>query len=371
MMRKTKVLMVLGNTGRGGAQTFAINVLRLINKQKYQIDFVANEIKENGYTQEIYNLGSKIHIIPFFNGYNWVSYVRAWDKLLKENYYDIVHGHVSSSASIYLKEARKFGCKTIVHSHSAGYRGNKFEQAVKKIFTLGAKKQADYWFACSKPAAERLFGYDYDKYEHYYDIPNAIIVEDYLFNEKIRNRIRKELGLSSEQKLYGHVGSFTSPKNHMFLIEIFMNILKNDSSSKLILAGDGELRSAIEAKVTELNIKESVYLLGNVGNVNEYMMAMDAMIFPSLFEGFPVAVLEAQAAGLPIALSNTITNEVYLTECVHPLSLDLAPEGWATELLRFQSMDRVAENAIIAKSRYNMRNCVEEIETIYQKIMSE
>lgn len=364
-MKKTSVLMVLGNTGRGGAQTFAMNLLRMIDKEKYQIDFAVNEIRKNGYTQEMYKLGSKIYEIPFFKGYNWGTYVKTWDRLLSEHHYDIVHGHVSSSASIYLKEARRHGCKTIAHSHSAGYRGNWIERQVKKVFTVGVKSQADYWFACSKLAAERLFGQNYANYAHYYDIPNAIIADNYLFCEESRNLIRSQNGINFEQRVYGHVGSFTAPKNHEFLLEVFSRIAANDPKAVLVICGDGERESEIQARIESLKISEKVLLVGNVANVNEYMMAMDAMIFPSFFEGFPVTILEAQAAGLPIVLSDTITDEVFLTDCIHPMSLSSGAEAWASKAMKLKSGNRVSMNAHISASKYNMKNCVEQIENIY------
>ena len=368
-MGKIQILMVLGNTGRGGAQTFAMNVLRMIDKEKYQVDFAVNEIRENGYTEEIYELGSKIHVIPFFKGYNWRSYIEAWRKLLTENHYDIIHGHVSSSASIYLKEAKRHGCSTIVHSHSAGYRGNNVEQAIKMVFTLGAKKYADYWFACSKPAAIRLFGKDYKSNPNYYDIPNAIVTDNYIFNPNVRQRIRRDLGIDDKTRLYGHVGSFTAPKNHDFLLEVFAAILKENQNAYLVLAGQGERKQDIELKIASLGIQDKVKMVGNVGNANEYMMAMDLMVFPSFFEGFPITVLEAQATGLPIILSDSITDEVNLTECVYPMSLNLSAEDWAQKCECISATDRAKANQIIADSKYNMKNCVGTIMSVYNQML--
>lgn len=364
-MKKINVLMVLGNTGRGGAQTFAMNVLRMIDRDKFQVDFAVNEIMTNGYEQEIYSLGGKIHVIPYFRGYNWAAYVKTWNELLTKNHYDIVHGHVSSSASIYLKVALRHGCKTIAHSHSAGYRGNSVEQLIKKVFSIGVKKQANYWFACSSPAAERLFGNNYASNKHYFDMPNAIIVENYLFDETIRNKIRNELGIHPEQKLYGHVGSFTVPKNHDFLIEIFSEIAANDTNAMLIIAGEGQRESEIVSKINSLKLTERVKLTGNIGNVNEYMMAMDTMIFPSFFEGFPITILEAQATGLPVVLSDTITNEVFLTECIHSMSLSAGARLWANKAMMLKAGDRGAMNTLISTSKYNMKNCVKSLESIY------
>ena len=370
-MSKIKVLMVLGNTGRGGAQTFAINVLRMIDKSRFQIDFVANELIEDGYTQEIYDLGSKIYLIPYFKVYNWINYNKSWKNILKNNRYDIIHGHVSSSAMVYLSLGRKYGCKTIAHSHSAGYRGEGIVKLIKVLFTMGAKKYADYWFACSDLAAKRMFGKNYEKYIHFYNIPNAIIAENYMFDLNKRNNIRNKYNISDITKLYGHVGSFTQPKNHKFLLELFKEIIRINKNSVLLLAGDGEKKEEILSYISSLGIEDNVILVGNVGNVNEYMMAMDTMIFPSFFEGFPVTILEAQATGLPIVLSDTITDEVFLTDCVYPMSLNEDIEKWRDRCFEVSCSDRVKENLIIANSKYNMRNCVDLIMDIYNEMCEE
>ena len=368
-MEKIKVLMVLGGTSRGGAETFAMNTLRMIDRDRFQVDFAVNEVAENGYTQEIYAFGSKIHRLPFFKVRNWFSYVSAWNNLLKENHYDIVHGHVSSSAAVYLKEARRHGCKTIVHSHSAGYRGSRFEQLVKKLFTKGAKRQADYWFACSNLAAKRVFGSNYAEYKHYYDMPNAIITDRYLFDLHSRDKIRESLGLTPEQRVYGHVGSFDPAKNHDFLLDVFAEISRQDPSAVLLLAGNGKRREEIKARAELLHVTDKLIMAGNVDNVNEYMMAMDVMIFPSFFEGFPISVLEAQATGLPVVLSDTITDEVLLTPIAFPMSLNTDASTWAKKCMETTSSDRIAMNAPIASSRYNMKNCVKRLMGIYEEML--
>ena len=367
-MAKIKVLMVLGNTGRGGAQTFAVNVLRLIDRDKFQVDFVVNEIYENGYADEIKGYGSKIYTIPYFRIYNWPVYSAAWKKLLTSEHYDIVHGHVSSSASIYLDIARKYGCATIAHSHSAGYRGNKALQGIKKIFTVGAKSKADYWFGCSDLAAQRMFGNDYVKYKNYYDMPNAVVVKNYLYNEEKRKSVRAFLDVSDDTPLYGHVGSFTAAKNHEFLFDVFAEILKIEPHAKFVLAGDGELRSKIEESIRSRGLSEKVQLAGNVGNVNEYFMAMDAMIFPSFFEGFPVTALEAQATGLKTLISDTITKEIFLTDCAISMSLKQSPAVWARKAVGSKSTDRKRYNLPISESKYNMENSVTLIMRLYQEM---
>lgn len=149
-------------------------------------------------------------------------------------------------------------------------------------------------------------------------------MENYRFNVTGRADIRKKYGLNNAQRVYGHVGSFTTPKNHDFLLDVFSVIANSDPKAVLILAGEGERRDDIFSKINALGLNEKVLLVGNVGNVNEYMMAMDTMIFPSFYEGVPLVLVEAQAAGLYSVVSDSITDEVNLTECIVPVLLKKA-----------------------------------------------
>ena len=370
-MNKIRVLVVLGNSGRGGAQTFAVNLLKKIDKNYFQMDFVFDELK-NGYEKEIRELGSSIYVLPRFKIFNWQSFKEKWNNLLSNNHYDIVHGHVSSSASVYLKIAKKHGLKTILHSHSAGYRGNALEVFVKKIFTFRAKKYADYWFSCSDKAALRLFGKKYAAKNYYYEIPNAISTDMFSFNLETKQKIRGLLGVSDEYFFIGHVGSLTYPKNHSFLLDIFNEIKSIKKDAKLVIVGDGPLETEIRNKVKKLHLSDSVIFTGNVPNPNEFLMSFDLLIFPSRFEGLPVTIVEAQATGLTVLMSDTITAHVVITDLVHTLSLKEPARIWAKkacELMRV--INRKSYNTIVAESPFDTNNSCKIISNIYKKIMED
>ena len=369
MGEKIRILMVLGNTGRGGAQTYAMNVLRNIDRTRFQIDFAVNFRHQNGYEDEMEQLGSHIHIIPKFKGTNYTLYMRRIHEILEQGQYDIVHGHVSSSAALYLGAAKKHGCVTIAHSHSAGYRGSLPERLVKKLFTVGAKEKADYWFGCSALASRRLFGKHYAQNDHYYDIPNAIIAERYRFNSQIRQNIRETLGLSEEDVLYGHVGTFSAPKNHRFLVQVFDELYqKQGEKAHLVLLGEGALRESVEQDIHSRGLDKQVIFTGNVGNVHEYLMAMDAMIFPSLFEGFPVTLIEAQAAGLYSVVSDSITEEVDVTDCIVRASLSEDIKRWAELASSIPKTDRQANNTLVSKTIFNMQNSIGKLMELYEQM---
>lgn len=369
-MNMIKILMVLGNTRMGGAQAFILNVLRNIDLNRFHIDFAINFFAESdGIEEECRKYGCEFFILPYFKIYNYLQYKKAWSDFLSTHHYDIVYAHATNSASIFLGIAKKYGMKTIAHSHSAGYRGGKIEQFAKRFFAKGVGKVADYWFACSEKAALRLYGEKYKSYHNYFDIPNAIDVKKYQFNSLIREKIRHKYGVSEETHLYGHVGTFTAPKNHEFLIEIFVEILKDQPDSTLICCGAGALQPLILALVKQHGISDKVIFPGVVNNINEIMMGMDSFIFPSIFEGFPVAILEAQAAGLPITLSDVITTEVDLTELVQRCNLNESARVWANKILsQSNSGERVRFNDIVAESEFNIKKAVKNFETLYEDL---
>lgn len=371
-MSKIKILMVLGNTRMGGVQAFVLNVLRNIDLTKFQIDFAINFYAEqNGIEDECRNYGCEFYILPYFKVYNYFKYCREWDNFLSSRHYDIVYAHATNSASMFLKIAKKYGIKTIAHSHSAGYRGGKLEQLAKKMFAKNVGKYADYWFSCSDKAAERLYGTNYKHYKHYYPIPNAIDSESYLFDEQKRKDIRKILGVDDGTFLCGHVGTFSVPKNHTFLVDIFGEVMKLRQNSKLVCCGAGALMSQVKEYAREKGVLDRIIFAGVVSNANEYMMAMDCFVFPSLFEGFPVSILEAEAAGLPLVMSDVITKEVDITPLVHRMNLSRSAQEWAKVITSCVVKDRKLYNSSVTNTKYNIKHTVKEFEKLYTKLVNE
>lgn len=369
-MKKTRILMVIGSTNMGGAQIFILNLLKNMDLERYQIDFAINfKEVEGGIGQELRNMGCNIYTLPYFKVYNYSTFKKCWKEFLTDHKYDIVHGHSSNSASVYLKVAKEMGCVTIAHSHSAGFRGNLIHRLMKRYFASQIRKVADYWFACSSIAAEHLYGKGYKDYNHYYDIPNGINAEKYRYDASISNRIRKSIGVNDGDFLCGHVGSFTSPKNHPFLLDIFKEVLKKKSNAKLICCGGGKLLPQIKERAQKLGIIDNIIFPGIVKNCNEYMMAMDVLIFPSLFEGFPMTIIEAEATGLPIVMSDVITTEVDITNCVQRLSLNDHPELWADNIINLKSGERSTYNCIVKDSKYNMKTGAKFIMSLYEGML--
>ena len=361
--------MVLGNTGMGGAQAFVLNLIKNLNLSRYQVDLAVDTEKPDGIGEAVRSLGCNIYILPYFKVYNYLSYVKAWDSFFSTYHYDIVHAHSTNSASVYLRIAKKYGCATIAHSHSAGYRGNIIQRQVKKYFAHKVRGVADYWFACSDKAAERLFGKSYRNNRNYHDIPNAINAENYLFSNEKAQKIRKELGIKDDELLCGHIGTFSTPKNHSFLLDIFCEVVKKEPQARLVCCGQGILMPSVKEKAVQLGIIDRILFPGVVMNANEYMMAMDVFVFPSIFEGFPISIIEAEATGLPIVMSDVITKEVDMSDLIHRQSLNDNPAKWAETVVGLKTENRATYNNPIVESKYNMRTSIKHISSLYEEMV--
>lgn len=363
--------MVLGSPKREGAQAFAVNVLKKADKNIFQIDFAfMDSDKSGGYIEEIRQYGSQIFYLPKYNVLNHLSFAKAWKQLFKENQFDIIHGNVAGSAGIYLKIAKQYNVKTIYHSHNAFYRGNFIEVLAKKLLNAKIKKNAEYWLSCSDLAAVRAFGKKYSSNPNYFFVPNPIDVEQYLYSENIRNEIRKQYSIDNECNVYGHVGSFTAQKNHLYLLKIFKSIKNMDSKARFILIGDGPLRDLIKQEIIKLKLENDVILTGSIKNVNEVLMALDVFVFPSKHEGLPISVLEAESSGLPCLLSDRITKDVAMTNGVKYISLETSYDDWAEEAIHSKKADRTEYNKIMSQSKFDINKSTTIVFDIYKKIIS-
>ncbi|NMM63687.1 glycosyltransferase family 1 protein [Clostridium sp. P21] len=366
MTEPIRILHVLGGLNCGGAEIMIMNLYRNIDRSKIQFDFMVHTIDKCDYDDEIRKLGGRIYSVPRYNGLNHFKYKRVWNDFFKNHTeYRIVHGHIRSTAAIYLKIAKKQGVITIAHSHSTASRGNKIEQFVKNAMQIPIRYIADYLFACSDEAGKWLFGEKATKQDNYRVIKNAIDAERYVFNEAVRDKVRKDLNI--ENKLVvGHVGRFTYPKNHKFLIELFYEIQKQNEDSILLLVGDGELRYQIEKQINSLGIKNKVILTGVVPNVNDYIQAMDVFVFPSIFEGLGMVAIEAQAAGLRCIVSDKVPQEAFITDLIESISLTTDISKWASKILQYPSVCQRQKTFVkIKQAGYDIQKNAQILEDFY------
>ncbi|MFK7696945.1 glycosyltransferase family 1 protein [Paenibacillus sp. HJGM_3] len=322
---------------RGGLETFIMNTYRKVNRSKVQFDFLMTRQEVGDYDEEIISLGGMIHNLPHISTIGYINYRRIVKQFFETHpEYNIVHCHMNTWSGFFLPIAKKYGVPVrIAHSHSTknstqafgGYIGYLYKQ-YNKLFI---NRSATDLFACSNKAGEWLFG----KKASFLVINNGIDSEGYKFNEKIRSIKRKSLCDNGDTYIIGHVGGFREPKNHEFLIDIFKKIYEKNENSLLCLVGEGELRSKIEKKVDVLGLKHAVKFLGVRNDVNELMQAFDVFLFPSIYEGLGMVIIEAQASNLPSVVSASIPREVDIgSGLIEFISLQANTEKWADTVLR-------------------------------------
>lgn len=372
MTEPIRILHVLGGLNRGGAETMVMNLYSNIDRSKIQFDFIIHTTNKCDYNDKICELGGRIYNVPRYNGKNHFKYKKAWNTFFDSHpEYKIVHGHMRSTAAIYLKIAKRHGLTTIAHSHSIASRGDKIEQLVKNIIQYPIRDIADYLFACSNEAGSWLFGKKSLNKEHYKVIKNAIDVDKYVFNEVKRKEIRKNLDIE-DKFVVGHVGSFTYPKNHKFLIDIFYKVQMQNKKAVLLLVGDGDLRAQIEKQINSLGIKDRVILTGAVSNVNDYLQAMDIFVFPSIFEGLGMATIEAQASGLRCIISDIVPKDAFITDLIESLSLKEQITDWKNKILQYNKSYKRRNNFNeISCCDYDIKRNVGILEELYSNMLGD
>lgn len=360
-----RVLQVLGTTNLGGAESRIMDLYRHIDRDKLQFDFLIHTDTKGHFDDEIEALGGHIYRLPQFRLVNIFAYRQAC-RVFFQNHHDYVaiHGHMTSTASIYLPIARQFGVSlTIAHARSAGV-----DRGVKGILTKwlrrGLYKKADVLLSCSDLAAAAVFGEKRLKQGKVIIMPNAIDVHSFSFNQKMRENIRQQYALE-DAYVIGHVGRFHYAKNHEYLIRIFEEIYKENSKARLLLIGDGPLCSDMKELCREKNLSDKVIFAGNQTPVNPYYQAMDLFVFPSRFEGMPGTVVEAQAAGLPCLISDSITREVKGTELVHFYSIEESPQNWAIKAAEYSTTARQDMPVDLIRNGYDVCEQVKRYEKFY------
>lgn len=323
-MQQIRILQVVTYMGRGGLETMLMNFYRNIDREKVQFDFLVHRDFEADYDEEIKQLGGRIYRLNRLNPVG-KDYLSQLDSFFKEHpEYKIIHSHVDCMAGIPLKYAKKNGVPVrIAHAHSSNQTKNK-KYLLKLFYKHMIPKYATDFFACAEAAGKWMF-----RKNKFSVLNNAIDTRRYCYNVSTSDRIRKELNLSKESLVVGHVGRFGPEKNHDFILNIFVEILKKVPKAKLLLVGSGDLYDTVRKKAASLGIKEHVIFTGVRSDVPDLLQAMDVFLFPSLYEGLPVSIIEAQAAGLPCIISDKVPIECKKTNLIQQINLTENYEMWA------------------------------------------
>lgn len=350
-----------------GVMAVIMNYYRHIDRDKIQFDFLffKDSPANTTYIDEIESLGGRAYLIE--QPTHIFYYIRMLNKFFEEhkNEYAILHIHEVYLTFLLAPIAHAHGLKVITHCHSTKFSDKPLNAVRNRLACIGINKHADLRLACSNAAGIALYG----KKADFTVINNAIDLDKFAFNSTKRTRLRNELGLE-DKVVIGHVGRFNEQKNHRFLIEIFYELQKTMPEAVLLLVGEGPLMESVKKQVRSLGLEDKVVFLGRRTDVSDLYNVMDIFILPSLFEGLPVVVVEAQANGLPCLLSEAITREVAIDNVIF-VSLSSSPSDWNDNALRLLTYKRgAADLTKLRISGFNITVESQKLEHMYSNVNS-
>lgn len=355
-MKKIKILEIVPNMQQGGLENLIMNIIRNIDKNKFEIHFLYHYSGDYFFDDEIRKHGGIIHKCSFRNDKNIVKYWKFLDNFFKKNHFDVVHSHMLSTSYFTMKYAAKYGCKIrINHAHNSTTEKS-VKGFIKGIMIRLSSTYANTFLACSEESGKFAYGK-----RDFIVIDNCIDLSRFAFSKKDRDKSRRDLNIKENEIVFGNIGRLNIQKNQLFLIDSFAKSeIKN---KKLLIIGFGELKEKIVAKIKELQLENKVIMLENIKNTEYYYSAMDCFVLPSKFEGFPLTAVEAQANGLPCFFSDNITKKVDLNDNIKFISID-DENNWTME---FDKFNLKRQNELSYKlEMYDIKHLVEIISKIYE-----
>lgn len=346
-MAKRILIAIKGGIVSGGVEHYLINTLSNMNRSDFDIDlFVPTRVYSQEIADKLRNLGCNILEQNVLRGNTLLGGMQcffALKKLLRKKHYDVIHvnsGCIEFQTLVLFVVGNKIE-QRLIHSHIAAVRDKSFLEIMRNFLRRYIARRSTIKIGCSKAAVISLFG------EKAADdaiiAKNGIDTDKFKFDENTRRKYRERLGIENKFVI-GHVGRFDKEKNHKFLIEIFKRITEIDENAMLLLIGAGRLENEVKELVNKYKLTDKVVFAGETDKVYDYMCAMDIFVLPSLFEGFGMVNIEAQASGLYCVLSDGVPQDVDMTGCVKFLPLEAGAECWANEILLHKNDNIDREN---------------------------
>lgn len=369
--RQIRILHVLGTLNPGGVETWLLHVLRNIDRNRFHMDFCTFGAEPGLYAPEAEKLGSTV--LWCRKRANLWAFGRRFRGILREGKYDVVHSHVHSFSGAVLRWAKAEGVPMrITHSHNTNDSRSDawIRRQYRRLMKSWIDRYATHGLAASKAAAAALFGEHWQEDRRFRVLHCAIDLRP--FQEPVdRDTVRRELGLPIDAAVVGHVGRFDLQKNHRFFLKVAAEVLKNRPEIHFLLVGDGPLRPQMESRARSMGLSTSVHFLGIRTDVPRLMRgAMDVFLFPSLWEGLPVTLIEAQASGLRCVLSDSCTTEAsILPDQFIRLPLSKPPDEWAAnaiEALEGGKIDGDSPVRTISQTDFCIQGCVRMLSDLYE-----
>lgn len=365
-MGTIRILHILHSMNRGGAENAIMNYYREIDRNLVQFDFLLTDQCKCLFDDEIKSLGGKIYRIRPLSLSNPLPYLIDVYRFLKDHReYQIVHSHSSSKSVFPLGIAKLLNIPIrISHSHNSKSEPG-FKGIIRNLLMPFLKVTANVYMSCGEQAANWLYGKKFLRTGKVKIIRNVISCDKFRLDLDKRAKIRSALGILEDCIVVGHVARFSEQKNHKFGLEIFNELVKIKPNAVYVMIGDGALRDEITSYANYLGIAQSVKMIGVVDNVYDYEQAFDVFILPSLFEGLPLSIVEAQVSGLPcFTTKGTVSEECSVTNLVHYLPLGNA-KLWADEILKGIREPRKDRTEEVKEAGYDNTTSAKALQDIY------
>lgn len=365
-MRVLQIVPDLSNDD--GITNVLMKYLRSFDKKKIIYDFMCfssdpDNNRKNYFKAEIEAMGGKVFYIS--SPLNPISFFKEWREFCSNNYgnYDFLENNLVFLGAFFKNAKKLLGVsKVITHSHVTKF-GDSFISNIrnKTFYYMTGAILGDVLFSSSKLAGKEMFRKKINE-KPWFVVNNAFNVEEYKFNMGKRSFIRDKMNWNNKFVI-GHVGRFTSQKNHKFIIKLYKRYLSFNQNSILVLVGDGKLKPKIESYVNRKNLQNNVFFLGIRNDIPTLLQGFDLFLFPSKFEGLGLSVVEAQIAGLPCLISDRVPEEADISGC-SILSLNDTMNAWLHELIILQNEKRLTNGSQLAK-KYGFDICIES-ERLYR-----
>lgn len=358
--KRIKILHVGLDSKLGGIETYLLKITSHVDMKRFQFDFLSFTGETPCFYSELREMGGRFQFITprRQNAY------RSWkdlNALIKREKYDIIHCHLNSlSYSDAVYAGLKQGAKVIVHSRNAGSSHQSSSSLLCRINKIFLPYDKLTLLAVSDKAGEWMFG----KQRVFTVFNNGIEAEKYSFSQEKRASFRNQLGIGEDVDVVLNVGAFRAQKNHSFIIDIFKHYLEKKPDSLLVLVGDGELLPPIKDKAKKEGIEDNVVFLGKRLDLDYILSASDRFLFPSLYEGFPNALLEAEASGLLCVTSDVITKQACLEGSIS-VSLDALLDEWVRALSSPLPSDRKRFVTVVNQSGFGIGREISRLEELY------
>lgn len=358
-----RILFISQYLNRNGTEAFMMSVFRGIDRTRFCADFLLYSQQETDYSREVVANGGRIFRVPSRRE-NPIGWYKSLFLFFKKHHkeYSAIHfcgNSVNAMAPIVMAWMFRIPIR-IVHAHNSSCQGRSVE-IQHKLNRDMAYCMSNVHYACSSAAAKWFF-----KDKDAEIVKNGIDLDKFKYDTQLRQSKRHELGIEDDCVVIGHVGRFVPEKNHALLIDIFKQYVALVPTARLMLVGNGPLLNEMQSKVKELGLEDSVLFLKERSDVNELMQAMDVFVMPSVFEGAPYVLIEAQAAGLPCLISNRINQDICLTSYVKSEGIEVAPDVWASQISSMLGTHRrTSDQSDIISAGYSIKDTIRKLEKIY------